>query len=489
MLNSIVEAIFYHAGHHPDKLCLADDYTSVTYREYTQIIARFASLFSKLGIAENDRVLVEACQTIDYLAIQASLQLLGAVFVPVEHNCAPEKIQAFAKRTDVELIIACRDRAYDIPLFYTHEQLAGMSEAEPPVFTGAFPERTEVSEILFSTGTTGKEKGIVITHANNIALAQNVINGVEMEKDNVEMIPSPMNHSHGLRRYYANMYNGSSVVLLGSVLNMKRFMENLDKYRVNSIDLVPSALSVVLQLSKGKLAEYRDQIRYIQFGAAPMMEADKIRICELLPDTRLYNFYGSTESGCICIYNFNRPDSKKNCIGKPACNVTIFIVDDEQKEMVLSTESTGLLASCGGMNMSGYWKDEAETARVLIDGVVYSNDIAYFDQDGDIILLGRKGDVINVGGNKVSPEEIENVAKKIPGVADCGVIPVDDPHKGSVPKLFVQMAHRTEFDAVSIRVQLSKSLEPYKVPVYIEQITVIPRSFNGKLLRKKLMDT
>ena len=86
MLNSIVEAIFYHAGYQPDKLCLADDYTSVTYREFTQIIARFASLFSKLGIAENDRVVVESCQTIDYLAIQASLHLLGAVFVPVEHN-------------------------------------------------------------------------------------------------------------------------------------------------------------------------------------------------------------------------------------------------------------------------------------------------------------------------------------------------------------------------------------------------------------------
>lgn len=486
MFNSIVEAIFYHAGYQPDKLCLADDYTSVTYAEFTRIIARFVTLFAKLGIVEDNRVVVEACQTVEYLAIQAALQLLGAVFVPVEHNCAPEKIQSFAKRTDAEMVIACRDRAYDVPLFYSHEQISSFAENEQPFNECVFPEGSVVSEILFSTGTTGKEKGIVITHANNVALAQNVINGVKMEKDNVEMISSPMNHSHGLRRYYANMYNGSSVILLGSVLNIKRFMENLNRYKVNSIDLVPSALSVVLRLSKNKLADYRHQIRYIQLGAAPMMEADKTCICDLLPETRLYNFYGSTESGCISVYNFNCPDSKKNCIGKPACNATIFIVDDEQNMIASSLENTGFLASSGGMNMLGYWKDEAETTKVLKDGVIYSNDIAYFDEDGDIILLGRKGDVINVGGNKVSPEEIENVVRKIPGVADCGVIPVDDLHKGSVPKLFVQMTGNAEFDPVVIRARLSKSLEPYKVPVYIEQIDLIPRSFNGKLLRKRL---
>lgn len=488
MLNSIVEAIFYHARYQPDKLCLADDYVSVTYGEYAGIIARFVGLFAKLGISENDRVVVEACQTIDYLAMQAALQLVGAIFVPVEHNCAPEKIQAFAKRADAEMIIACRDRAYDTPLFYTHDQMIDLSKKEPPFYTGTFPDCTEISEILFSTGTTGKEKGIIITHANNIALAQNVISGVEMEKDNVEMIPSPMNHSHGLRRYYANMYNGSSVVLLGSVLNMKQFMANIEMYHVNSIDLVPSALSVVLQLSKNKLADYRHQLRYIQFGAAPMMEADKLRICELLPDTRLYNFYGSTESGCISIYNFNCSGSKKNCIGRPACNANIFIVDEERREIASSASNAGLLASRGGMNMLGYWKDELETTKVLQNGIVYSNDIAYFDEDGDIILLGRRGDVINVGGNKVSPEEIENAAKKISGIADCGVIPVQDIHRGSVPKLFVQMKKGAHFDPVAIRVHLSGSLEPYKIPAYIEQIDSIPRTFNGKLLRKKLLE-
>ena len=430
--------------------------------------------------------MVEACQTIDYLAVQLALQLLGVIFVPTEHNCAKEKIASFADRADARVIVACADLPCEGAKVYTYDQLNALAENAESYVPATFPAREDLAEILFSTGTTGKEKGIVLDHKNNIALAENVINGVEMEKDNVELIPSPMNHSHGLRRYYANMYNGCTVILLGSVMNIMRFFKLIEQYGVNSIDLVPTALSVVLKLSKNKLGEYCDRLRYIQFGAAPMMEADQNKVCELLPKTRLYNFYGSTESGCICIYNFNRPDSKKHCIGKPACNAHITIVDDDRKVMDSNAERTGLLASEGGMNMVGYWKDEEETAKVLIDGIVYTNDVAYFDEEGDIILLGRKGDVINVGGNKVSPDEIENVAKTMPCVADCGVIPVADPVKGNVPKLFVQLQAGKEFDAIAIRSYLAAKLEPYKVPQYIVQIDKIPRSYNGKLLRKEL---
>lgn len=484
-MRSIVEAIFYHAQRQPDKLCLADDGESVTYSQYRDKILKAAGWLKEAGICPGDRVVAEACQTVQYLALQQALQLIGAVFVPVEHNCAAHKIQSFLDRAQAKAAVTCRADSYTVA-HYTYETVEKGCQAALPYAYSAFPQGNEVCEILFSTGTTGKEKGIMLTHANNVALAENVICGVEMEKDNVELIPSPMNHSHGLRRYYANMYNGSAVVLLGSVMNIRQFFADMDTYKVNSIDLVPTALSVVLKLSKDKLAEYRDSLRYIQFGAAPMMEADKQRIIALLPHTRLYNFYGSTESGCISIYNFNDGRDKKSCVGKPARNARIFIVDDDRREICSDAAHTGLLASRGGMNMAGYWQDPEETEKVMADGAVYSNDVAYFDEDGDIILLGRKGDVINVGGNKVSPEEIENAAKKMDAIDDCGVIPVDDPYKGSVPKLFVQTAPGAEFDPVAIRSFLAASLEPYKVPVYIEKIDKIPRSFNGKLLRKEL---
>ena len=486
MFQSVVEAVYSHASVKPAKLCLADDVRKVTYEEYKNEIGRHAALFRTLGLGDGDTVVIEACQTIEYLAMELALQLIGAIFVPVEHNCAPDKIRAFAQRAEAKLVITVKEGDFGCDGL-TFAQVADRIESIAPFEPSVFPESSHISEILFSTGTTGKEKGITLTHSNDIALAENVMYGVEMEKDNVEMIPSPMNHSHGLRRYYANMVNGSTVVLLGSVMNIRKFFQNLDDYGVNSMDLVPTALSVVLKLSKDKLGEYANRLRYIQLGAAPMMEADQIKICQLLPNTRLYNFYGSTESGCIVIYNFNRPDAKKHCIGKPAHNANIVIVDDDRNPIQSDKDNSGLLSSLGSMNMLGYWKDEEETAKVLIGGAVYSNDVAYFDEDGDIILLGRRGDVINVGGNKVSPEEIENAAKKMEGIADCGVVPVADPYKGSVPKIFVQMDAGVSFDPIAIRKFLAANLEPYKVPAFIEQIEKIPRSYNGKLLRKDLM--
>ena len=487
MFNSIVEAVFHYAEAQPEKLCLADDNSKVTYAEYAELISRYAYIFAKDGIGANDNVVIEATQTVNYLAIELALQLIGAVFVPVENMCAPVKISGFSERAHAKAVITVNEGDYSTPVVYTYEKLSAALETAECYKAERFPEKDDVSEILFSTGTTGKEKGIVLTHGNDVALAENVMYGVEMEKDNVEMIPSPLNHSHGLRRYYANMYNGCTVVILSSVLSVKLFFDNIDKYNVTSMDLVPSALSVLLKLSKRKLADYKDRLRYIQFGAAPMMEADKIKICELLPDTRLYNFYGSTESGCICIYDFNTANDKSHCIGKPAHNAHIFAVDDDRKEIVSSEENTGLLASRGGMNMKCYFEDEEETAKVLADGVVYSNDIIYFDEDGDVILLGRKGDVINVGGNKVSPEEIENAAKALPEVEDCGVIPMEDKLKGAVPKLFVQVKKGCEFDPVAIRSALAAKLEPYKVPAVIVEIDLTPRSYNGKLLRKELV--
>lgn len=484
MFSSIVEAVFSHAEKTPGKLCIADDARSMTYAEYADAIRRYVTVYEKLGIKRGDYVVLEAKQSTDYLASELAIQLIGAVFVPVENKCAEGKIASFAERVRAAAVVTVKADAEG--KYVTYDRLSELFAEAQPATDYTLPEKDTVSEILFSTGTTGKEKGIILTHGNDIALAENVMYGVEMESDNVEMIPSPMNHSHGLRRYYANMYNGSTVVILGSVMDVRRFFENIDKFGVNSIDLVPAALAVVLRLSKGKLAEYADRIRYLQLGAAPLPDGDKNAVCALLPNTRIYNFYGSTESGCTCIYNFNVENPKKGCIGKPTRNTRLLVVDDNRVPFESSPEKTGALATVGGMNTLGYYGDAEETGRVLSDGIVYSNDIGFVDADGDVILLGRRGDVINVGGNKVSPEEIEDAAKKIDGVADCGCIPVEDSAKGHVPKLFVQMAPGYGFDMKEIRSALAASLEPYKVPVYIVEIDKIPRSYNGKLLRKEL---
>jgi hypothetical protein len=487
-MKSIVEAVFTYAKETPDKLCVADAGSSYTYLEYSRKISKIARLLMDKAVGAGDKVVVKCTQNVDYLALAFGIQLIRAVFVPLEKSCSDEKLMHIAEICRAKFVFT--DKANDLNdgfMLLISDFIRESEILEESAFLPEnFPGNNEICEILFSTGTTGKEKGIEITNANNIALAENVIYGVEMKDDNVELIPSPMNHSHGLRRYYANMYKGASVIVQNGVMNAKLFFNLMDKYKVNSIDLVPTALSVLLKLSKDRFGEYKEILRYIQLGSAPLMEEDKNKVKRLLPATRLYNFYGSTESGCICIYDFNSGKDKPNCIGKPTHNAEIFMVDENRKTVLSSKENTGLLASRGGQNSPGYFEDEEETKLAMEDGVVYSKDEAYFDEDGDIILLGRKNDVINVGGNKVSPEEIENEVLKIEGIKDCGCISVKDAVKGEVPKLFVVMEPGRELDIKYIKTVLMGKMEAFKVPQFIEIIDKIPRTFNGKILRREL---
>lgn len=466
-MNSIVEKLFFFAEKNPNKFCIADETRELSYSEYRDMVLRLAGFLEERGVKRGDRVVVRAEQSVTYLALGLAIQLLGAIFVPLEKKISSEKLSSIAKRCEA---------------VYTVENVSKI-ETKEKIVKYNLPKKEEICEILFSTGTTGVEKGIVLTNKNNIALAENVIYGVEMGEGNVELIPSPLNHSHGLRRYYANIYNGSSVVIMDSVINLNLFFDVLDRYGVTAIDLVPTALSIILRLTKDRLSYYKDRIDYIELGSAPLIKEDKEKIKALLKNTRIYNFYGSTESGCISIYDFNTNRDKPNCIGRATKNAEIILVDDEKREIKREVGKIGLIASRGDMNMLSYFGEEG-----MDTGTIYSNDEAYFDEDGDLILLGRRGDVINVGGNKVSPEEIEDVAMGFSGVIDCACVPKKDELRNEVPVIFIVAEEEKVFKIKELKERFLEKLEAYKMPESIIFIDKIPRTFNGKIIRRELYE-
>lgn len=482
-MNSIAEYVYKYAQTTPKRICLIDDSGITSYKDYWNMVEKLAFTFKNHGVNVGSNVVVECNQTALYLAIELALHILHAVFVPLEKNCAPMRILDIARQCEAPFIIT--NQSFNDHPCLSYSQLAEEIRRNSQLEEYSFPSKEEISEILFSTGTTGQPKGIMLSHGNDIALAENVVYGVKMPQDNVELIPAPLNHSHGLRRYYGNMYNGSTVIIMNGVLNLNQFFGYLDMYPVTSLDLVPSALAVIFKLSKNKLGNYKNQLKYIQLGTAPLPEEHKIMLCSLLPNTRLYNFYGSTESGCTCILDFNDSTPRPGCIGQPTVNAEFITVDDNRNEIISTPSSTGLLATRGAMNMIGYFEDPTETDKVLQNGYVYTSDLAYI-QDGFIYLIGRKGEVINVGGNKVSPQEIEDLVARYTGIKDCACIGISDTLKGQVPKLFVVADADQYLDIPNLRFFLSQNLEPYKVPKQIKQIDAIPRTFNGKIIRSSL---
>lgn len=483
MAESLVEHIYEFSLVQPTKICIIDEKHVLTYYQYFEKALLARGFLKRIGINTGDRIIIRATQTIPYLTMQLGIQLCGAIFVPIEKGLEKEKIKEIILDTNAKCLLIENDTPLQTDISqYNYNEIFNLSE-KYNCDEYIFPKGNTISEILFTTGTTGKSKGVVMSHNGCIAVAENVKFGTSMEEDNLEIIPIPLNHSYALRRYYGNMINGSTVIIMMGVLNVKKFFSYMDEYNVSALALVPAAIEIITKLSGDKISEYKNQLKYIQIGSAALPDAKKKMLKKLLPGVALYNFYGCTEAGCSSLYNFNVENELENCIGIPTKNSKIKFVDEKNNYIVPTIDKPGLLVTSGEMLMECYWNDLEETKKALKNGEIYSNDLAYINNEGQILLIGRADDIININGNKVSPLEVEEVALKISEIKDCACISINDKENA---KLYVVVKDDEDISLITIRTLLSKYLEKYKVPKYIEKIQEIPRTFNGKINREEL---
>lgn len=403
---------------------------------YARVMARAEQLRAE-GLKEKQVVCLRACCDIDYMVTYFALHLAGGVAAPLEKDIPEESF----------LEISRRFADYNVP--------------------------DGVADVLYTTGTTGKSKGVMISHRTILADAENLISGQGFSHELAFIVNGPLNHIGSLSKIYPVMMLGATLILVDGMKDLGHFFEAFD-YPAPKIAtfLVPASIRILIQFSSEKLATYVDKIDFIETGAAAISQADMEALCRLLPHSRLYNTYASTETGIICTYNFNDGHCLAGCLGKPMPHSQVFITEN------------GLIACKGDTLMSGYIGDPERTATVLRDDVVYTSDIGHIDNDGMLHLAGREDDVINVGGFKVSPTEVEDAALSAQEIEDCICISVDHKITGRALKLLVVIKDDCVFNKRAIALYLKSKLESYKVPMLYEQVDKIKRTFNGKLDRK-----
>lgn len=489
-VDTIIEAINMHAVNNPDKICIADIDKQFTYKGMVNAINSLVIRLREAGVKRGDKVVLRGNQKAEFFVIFYSLHMLGAVVCPIERAVKEDRILEIMELLDSKLYITDRKIKSELitQLIIKDLNVAELAKESCEV-AGQYPDKNDLAEILFTTGTTGKSKGIEVTHECDIAIAQNVIDSVEMTVDEVEILTTPVSHSLAIRRTMGAMYIGSTVIISDGVRYVKDFLQLCARYGATAVTFVPAILEQLLLMAKDEFEAFNNQISYIQLGSAPLSEKNKAILCEMFPNSRLYNTYGATESGCTVILEFSKYKDKENCIGRTTVNTNILFVDDDRRQVQCSMESPALLAFDGKMNMSGYYKEPELTKEVLDENyVVYTNDLGYRGEDGLIYLLGRRGEVINVGGIKVSPNEVEGVAVLHPSVRDCACIPVDDSITGNAIKMYVVPEDGCEFVAPELLAFMAERLEKLKLPKYFEVTLNIPRTFNGKIIRKELIE-
>lgn len=388
--------------------------------------------------AEGQVVCLRACPTIDYLITYFAYHRIGCVVAPMEREI-PE---------------------------VTFNKIAMELEAQK------VPEGS--ADILYTTGTTGRSKGVIISHQTIIANAENLIDGLGFTHETVCVITGPMNHIGSLSKVYPIVLLGGTMILVDGVKDINSFFAAFN-YPSDTMAtfLVPASIRILIQLGERQLTALSHKIDFIETGAAAISQADMQALCRLLPHSRLYNTYASTETGIISTYNYNDGQCVMGCLGKPMRHSEIVITDQ------------GLIACKGKTLMTGYVGEPERTAEVLRDGTLYTTDIGRLDENGMLHLSGRKDDVINVGGFKVAPTEVEDVALSWPHIKDCVCTSVEHRITGQALKLLVVLADGEELNKKELVRYLSTKLETYKVPMLYEQIDEVKRTFNGKIDRKK----
>lgn len=479
-MQSIVKCIYEHSIAYPQKTAIiASDFT-VDYATLWKLIAGMATLLDSKGIKKGERVILEADHTVEYLVCCYGIHLAGAVHVPVEHGVSAERIADISKEIEPSLLLTGKN-----PISHFGFSLMDLLEFEQKEYI--FPNEDMLQEILFTTGTTGKSKGVMITHCAqmNMCRSQNAV--LNYSVDNLWLIPSPMNHAAGLRKTHMSMVKGSSVLLMNGFTNLKLFFYNIKKYHVTSIYLPPSGVRYILMLAAKELAKYNDQLDFIYSSSSALPGGDKEKLIELLPDVRKFDAYGGSEVGAVCYIDYNSVHGDGRCVGKANPGVDIFIVDDDYNRIDASRDNPGIIAIKSNTVTAGYWNEPELSAKTIQDGVIYMSDLGYLE-DGYLYLVGRRDDVINVGGLKVAPTEVEDVALRHPVVNECVCVPYDDKAYGIVVKMFICPKEGCSLQVEELAQYLEDRLEAYKVPKYIESIPAIPRTYNGKMDRKKLMN-
>ncbi len=480
--DTVLHSIRDFAQSQPDKYAVCELRKTLTYSEYWSQIKKTATVLMDMGIKKGDYVVILCTQNIPFLVTFTALQYLGAIPFPIEKSSSEEhmkQVYAFAQATYYignQVVEGLNTIVYK-------EITPKVDEAEEAEME--LPGAQSRSMILYTTGTTGASKGVVVKHINDVTIAENIIEGTHMKKENVEIIPMPLNHAFAMRRYESNMVNGSTVCLMDGVVFIGVLWKMLDKYHATAMAIAPAALSVIFNLSEDRIGEYKDQMDYIQIGSAPLVEADKEHILRLMPDVRLYNFYGSSEAGCSCILNFNSSDNKPGCIGKPTVNSWVRFNDEDGNIVKEPTiENPALLSWGGPIVMEGYYRDPETTQENMDDGYVKTKDLAYLDEEGRVILVGRADDIINFGGSKISPAEVEDCAMGYEGIVECAYTSRPDPITGEAPIMLV--VKKDNYDEKELSQFLAQRLEGYKLPKNIYEVESLPRTFKGTLLRKEV---
>ncbi len=338
--------------------------------------------------------------------------------------------------------------------------------------------------ILYTSGTTGKPKGVTLSHNNFYYQCSEVVTSVmDMRAEDRVVMVLPLFHVFGLSNGLVSaIYNAASMVLV-SHYSPKNLLQAIEDHDATILIAIPSMYQHLLQSARVRKQSLPKTLRGCLSGGAPLAVAT-IQEFEQLFDTRINEGYGLTETTSAVSLNPTGEGYREGSIGPPAFGVTMGIMDEEGN--LLDNNQEGEIVIKSRVVTKGYWNNQEATDESIYDGWFHSGDLGYRDDEGYYFITDRKKDLIIRGGFNISPREVEETLATHPAVHEAAVIAVEDRREREAVKAFIVLKEGTTATNAELSEFCGANLAPYKVPKIFEFVDALPKSATGKILRREL---
>lgn len=487
---------------------------SSTYAELDGAITKFASGLEKLGVKKGDHVgLLLGNSPFFVIGMYGALRL-GATVIPINPIYTPDEIGYILKNGDVTTVIALellvplaekmhlalpsvrnyivcetpQGKASDVdvtqlsvyPKLKSFTEVVALGELS---FQGPELDEEDVAIILYTSGTTGKPKGAMLTHHNLYSNARDVGMYLHMNEDDRVITTLPMFHVFCLTVCLNAPLLSGATILIDPKFSPKEIFRLAKKYEPTVFAGVPTMYNFLYQFTEGDPKDLQSLRLCISGGAA--MPVALLNSFEERFNVVISEGYGLSEAAPVTCFNpLDRP-RKAGSIGQSIVHVENKVVNELGEEVPAG--QSGELIVRGPNVMKGYYKMPEETAATIRDGWLYTGDMATMDEDGYFYIVDRKKDLIIVGGYNVYPREVEEVLYNHPEIVEVAVIGVPDPNQGEAVKAYVVTNHPALKEEAIIS-YAREHLAKYKTPTSIEFLEELPKNTTGKILRRALKE-